>query len=94
MAEGSLELGIYGLRALETSSYCHEVDGCFVSLLWQRAAETFDKELAGHLELHRSWFDAFALDCKAPAPGEVFRMPGHAESLALIAHTKGERMSE
>lgn len=55
---------------------------------WQRACEVYHKNLKG--EEFGSWFDTFAPHGRAPLPGEVVRLPDHAETLRLIAETEGE----
>ncbi|MFM7070203.1 MAG: gamma-glutamyltransferase, partial [Planctomycetota bacterium] len=39
-----------------------------------------------------SWMATFAPNGRAPAVGEIVRLPDHARSLQSIAHSKGESM--
>lgn len=55
---------------------------------WERAFATFSKQLKG--EEYESWFATFAPDGRAPQVGEIWKSPGHAETLRLIAETKAE----
>src|SRR5690606_10467707 len=55
---------------------------------WEAAYENYRRNLAG--EEFRPWFDTFAPAGRAPAIGEIWRSPGHARTLRLIAETAGE----
>ncbi|MFD2169890.1 gamma-glutamyltransferase family protein [Tumebacillus lipolyticus] len=55
---------------------------------WQRAFETFSKQLSGDEFAH--WFETFAPEGRAPQVGEIWRSPGHANTLRLIAETKAD----
>jgi gamma-glutamyltranspeptidase/glutathione hydrolase len=58
-----------------------------ISVLWQKAAERFKKcrgeEFAG-------WFKTFAPEGETPRPGSVVKLPAHARTLDLIAHSGAE----
>lgn len=58
-----------------------------LGILWQRGFDTFST-LKG--EEFRSWFETFAPAGRAPQVGELWRSPGHADTLRQIAETKGE----
>lgn len=55
---------------------------------WRRAVETFQEHNTG--PEFEAWFSTFAPEGRAPAIGEVWRSPGHARTLQLIAETGGE----
>ncbi|MDR7073452.1 gamma-glutamyltranspeptidase/glutathione hydrolase [Fictibacillus barbaricus] len=55
---------------------------------WKRAYEIFKKELKG--KEFNAWFETFAPDGRAPEVGELWRSPGHAETLKEIAKTNAE----
>lgn len=55
---------------------------------WKRAADNYKQALSGPEFQH--WFDTFTPGGDAPAIGEIWRSPGHANTLRLIAETKGE----
>ncbi len=55
---------------------------------WQAAFNNYSKNLSG--EEFRGWFETFAPEGRAPQIGEMWRSPGHAETLRLIAETKAE----
>lgn len=54
---------------------------------WQRAAQVYSRYKG---EEFKPWFDTFAPGGRAPMPGEIVRLPHHAETLALIAATGAE----
>lgn len=58
-----------------------------IAKLWKNQYKTF-KALTG--EEYKFWFETFALNGRAPDPGEVWRSDGHARTLSLIAETKAE----
>jgi gamma-glutamyltranspeptidase/glutathione hydrolase len=53
-----------------------------IAELWRRGAE--------ELKNQPGFAEAFMPNGRAPAAGELFKAPGHAYSLKLIAETKGE----
>jgi gamma-glutamyltranspeptidase/glutathione hydrolase len=55
---------------------------------WAGAAQTYRRVLEG--EEYRGWFETFAPEGRAPAAGEMWRSPGHAETLRDIAETGAE----
>lgn len=55
---------------------------------WKRAASVFKELFKG--EEYENWFKTFAPDGRAPEIGEMWRSPGHAETLREIAETKAE----
>jgi gamma-glutamyltranspeptidase/glutathione hydrolase len=57
-----------------------------ISLLWQRAEETFRPAFTEPCTQH--WFDTFTPDGHAPAPGDLFRSPAHARTLELLAESR------
>ncbi len=54
---------------------------------WQRAYDVYST-LKG--EEYQAWFKTFAPRGRAPLPGELVRLPEHAETLAAIAETNGD----
>jgi gamma-glutamyltranspeptidase/glutathione hydrolase len=56
-----------------------------VGRAWQGAYEVYRRVLSG--SEFRGWFETFAPNGKAPGPGDMWRSPGHAETLASIAET-------
>ncbi len=58
------------------------------SFYWQRALDTFSQSLKG--EEFAYWFETFAADGRAPAPGEVVTLRDHAAALEEIARTNAE----
>ncbi|MEN6439165.1 MAG: gamma-glutamyltransferase family protein [Syntrophobacter sp.] len=58
-----------------------------ISDLWAAAFETYRAERG---EAFRHWFDAFAPLGRAPLPGEIWRQPDQAISLAAIAESNAE----
>jgi gamma-glutamyltranspeptidase/glutathione hydrolase len=59
-----------------------------VSEGWGRAAEVYGKRFGK--ELSKNWYDTFTKDGNAPKCGEIFRLPGHAKTLAEIGRTASE----
>jgi gamma-glutamyltranspeptidase / glutathione hydrolase len=55
---------------------------------WKRAAAIFKDLFTG--EEYENWFKTFTPDGRAPEIGEMWRSPGHAETLREIAETKAE----
>ena len=55
---------------------------------WQAGFRNFSQALQG--DQFKGWFDTFAPEGRAPAIGELWRSPGHANTLRLIAETKAE----
>lgn len=55
---------------------------------WKEAYQTYRQQLAG--EEFRHWFDTFAPQGRPPKVGELWKSPGHARTLRLIADTKAE----
>ena len=71
-------------------SYAREgypVSPC-LARMWQRAADRFQKNLKG--EAFAQWFDTFLPEGKAPACGQMVRLPRLAETLELIAASQSE----
>ncbi|WP_018923011.1 gamma-glutamyltransferase family protein [Salsuginibacillus kocurii] len=59
-----------------------------VSKYWKLGAASFRKKFEG--EEFKPWFDTFTPTGKAPEPGEIVTLPGHASTLRKIADTNGE----
>jgi gamma-glutamyltranspeptidase/glutathione hydrolase len=59
-----------------------------VSKYWQKAEQTYRKAANG--EEFAPWFETFAPNGRAPRPGELWRSPGHADTLQKIAETGSE----
>ncbi|UJF17903.1 gamma-glutamyltransferase family protein [Vibrio sp. SS-MA-C1-2] len=57
-----------------------------ISFLWEKAENTFSSALND--ELKQAWLEMFTIEGKTPAPGELFRSPGHASTLREIGATK------
>ncbi|USG66391.1 gamma-glutamyltransferase family protein [Brevibacillus ruminantium] len=55
---------------------------------WKLAFERFSQ--VGKGAEFAAWFDTFAPNGRPPKVGEIWRSPGHAETLRKIAETKGE----
>ena len=55
---------------------------------WNRAFEIYKERLQG--EEFSEWFRTFAPEGRAPRPGEIVRLAGHAETLQQIAETMAE----
>lgn len=55
---------------------------------WQLYYEDYKESFKG--EEFQPWFDTFAPEGRAPKAGEIWRSPGHAAALRLIAETNGE----
>ncbi|MDI9419207.1 MAG: gamma-glutamyltransferase family protein [Firmicutes bacterium] len=67
-------------------------NGCPVSPVagyyWQKACSIYRANLKGEEFAH--WFATFAPEGRPPGIGEIWRSPGHAASLRLIAETNAE----
>ena len=59
-----------------------------LSLAWAAALAKYRRELHG--PCFDEWFRTFAPEGRAPAPGELIRLPDHAATLEEIGRTKGE----
>jgi len=59
-----------------------------LSTSWASAFESYKKIAIG--DQFRHWFDTFAPGGRPPAVGEIWRSPGHARTLGLIAESKAE----
>lgn len=59
-----------------------------LSRFWKRAYQIFKKNLRD--EKFKAWFETFAPAGQAPKAGEIWSSEGHAETLELIAKTKGK----
>jgi gamma-glutamyltranspeptidase/glutathione hydrolase len=85
-AELSSKMGALPLADCLEPAILYAEDGYAVSVnvsfMWEKACERF-RALDG--ELRNSWFETFCPVGRAPRPGEVFRSPGHANTLAQIA---------
>ncbi|WP_409291969.1 gamma-glutamyltransferase family protein [Peribacillus sp. SCS-37] len=57
---------------------------------WRRAAAAFKQALKGRE--FESWFETFLPEGKAPAPGDIWKSPAHAETLREIAETRAESL--
>lgn len=55
---------------------------------WQQYYESYTEEFNG--PEFQYWYDTFAPAGRAPKAGEIWRSPGHAAALRLIAETNGE----
>lgn len=55
---------------------------------WKQAYDSFKKILTDDEFTH--WFETFAPEGKAPTAGEMWRSPGHADTLRSIAETNAE----
>ncbi|WP_173917348.1 gamma-glutamyltransferase family protein [Halobacillus sp. Marseille-Q1614] len=55
---------------------------------WEAGYKKFKENLEG--EEFQAWFDTFAPEGKAPEIGEVWKSPGHADTLRKIAETNAE----
>lgn len=58
-----------------------------VAFAWQQATNNFRQQFKDDHFKH--WFDTFAPE-RAPRAGELWRAPGHADTLQSIAETSGE----
>lgn len=80
------------LTEVFTPAISYARDGYPVSLVlsrqWSRAVEIFSKQLRG--EEYAPWFRTFAPEGRAPRPGELVRLPDHAQTLSLIAQTNAQ----
>jgi len=59
-----------------------------ISKFWKVFYDKYASQLKG--EEFEEWFKTFAPDGRAPYPGEIIKMPDHANTLKLIARTKSE----
>ncbi|MCE7792237.1 gamma-glutamyltransferase family protein [Salipaludibacillus sp. CUR1] len=59
-----------------------------LSYYWEKAAKNFG-EILDH-DMFQSWFDTFAPGGRAPKAGEIWKSPGHAETLKAIGETNAE----
>lgn len=59
-----------------------------LSKYWKRAYQIYIKNLEG--EQFNGWFETFAPGGKYPKTGEIWKSPGHAETLRLIGETNAE----
>lgn len=59
-----------------------------VAFFWEKAYARF-KEIFKE-DCYQGWFDTFAPAGRAPWPGELFRLPDHARTLASIGETGAE----
>ena len=55
---------------------------------WAKAAKSFRTKLTGDEFKH--WFETFTPNGQAPKEGEIWKSPGHAKTLRLIAETNAE----
>ena len=63
-----------------------------VAHLWGQATALFREQLRE--DLFRHWFDTFSPDGRSPRPGEIFRNPDQARTLATLAETRGRDFYE
>ena len=63
-----------------------------LSFYWEQAYKGYKKQLEGDEFNH--WFETFTPNGKAPQVGEVWKSEGHANTLKLIAETKGKAFYE
>jgi gamma-glutamyltranspeptidase / glutathione hydrolase len=54
-----------------------------IAYYWNKAANAYDKDQFA------SWFDTFTINGRAPAAGEMIRLPDHADTLEAIAESNG-----
>ena len=59
-----------------------------LSLLWGQALQSYRRRLSG--AVFEPWFQTFAPAGRAPAAGELVRLPDHAETLRAIGESRGE----
>lgn len=57
---------------------------------WKKAVNTYPAEEA----VFKPWHDTFTKDGRAPEAGEIWTLPGHAETLKKIADTNGKAFYE
>ncbi len=72
--------------------YAREGYACSPNLayMWERSAIAYNRAKANGLENElAAWFDTFAPDGKTPAAGDMVKLPGHADTLELIAKSNG-----
>lgn len=63
-----------------------------LSFYWEQAFKSYSANLQGDEFQH--WFETFAPEGKAPKAGDVWKSEGHANTLRLIAETKGKAFYE
>ena len=87
--------GRYGRLGLKEDlapaiAYAEEGWPCAPNLAqaWDAALRIYEKNLTG--PCFDAWFRTFAPDGKAPAAGELVRLPDHAATLAAIAETDAD----
>ncbi len=59
-----------------------------ISTLWKNGYEKFKKSATDASQEY--WFKTFAPDGKVPKPGDIVKLPDHADTLEEIGKTKGE----
>jgi len=59
-----------------------------LALLWNSAMRRYST--LGMDREFKAWFDTFAPEGKAPAAGDIIKLPDHADTLEKIARTNGE----
>ncbi|KAB3531551.1 gamma-glutamyltransferase [Alkaliphilus serpentinus] len=84
---GKLPLTEVLAPAIEYAEKGHAV-APIVAKYWERAHVVYQKLLPE--ELFNNWAKVFAPEGKTPSVGEIWRSPDHANTLRLIAETKGE----
>ena len=91
-AELSKKFGRLPLTEVLAPAISYAAEGYAVSptmsKLWQKAYANFSKECKGDEFKH--WFDTFCPKGKPMQPGEIWRSPGHAETLTAIAESGAE----
>lgn len=55
---------------------------------WKKAYKKYKENLTS--AEFKSWFETFSIDGRLPEIGEVWKSPAHAQTLKLIAETKGD----
>jgi gamma-glutamyltranspeptidase/glutathione hydrolase len=58
-----------------------------ISQLWEQAYDEYSQLEGAEF---KPWFDTFAPEGRAPKAGEIWRAPGHAQTLKSIAETNAE----